>query len=68
MNTPVPESADSIAQSWSPSVRYPTASSLEDLRDYHFPEEKLKRTMMDSSKTPLVLVACGKTRMGMSTD
>jgi nicotinamide mononucleotide adenylyltransferase len=26
---------------------------------YHFPDYRLKRTMKDSSKTPLLLVACG---------
>lgn len=33
------------------------ASSVE--KNYAFPDQRLKRTMHDASKTPLVLVACG---------
>ena len=31
----------------------------EDLANYRFPDSRLKRIMDDSSKTPLLLVACG---------
>lgn len=37
----------------------PTASVPEELAQYKFPDRKLKRVMEDSSKTPLLLVACG---------
>ena len=35
------------------------ANKENGLRDYTFPDDKLKKVMDDPSKTPLVLVACG---------
>lgn len=38
---------------------YVTAPLPNDFEDYHFPINRLKRSLEDPSKTPLVLVACG---------
>ncbi|KAK4695181.1 nicotinamide mononucleotide adenylyltransferase, partial [Lecanoromycetidae sp. Uapishka_2] len=38
---------------------YVTAPLPDDLQDYQFPTNRLKRTLEDPTKTPLVLVACG---------
>ena len=35
------------------------ASAANDMSNYTFPHHRLKRVMNDSSKTPLLLVACG---------
>jgi nicotinamide mononucleotide adenylyltransferase len=35
------------------------ALQAQILPDYSFPDRKLKKTLDDSSKTPLVLIACG---------
>ena len=35
------------------------AMTAEQLGAYNFPQDRLKRVMNDSSKTPLLLVACG---------
>lgn len=37
----------------------PAAMTAEQLEAYSFPQDRLKRVMNDSSKTPLLLVACG---------
>jgi len=37
----------------------PDASIANDMSTYAFPQTRLKRVMNDSSKTPLLLVACG---------
>ena len=37
----------------------PDTSVASDMSDYVFPHHRLKRLMNDSSKTPLLLVACG---------
>ncbi|KAK1767694.1 putative nicotinamide mononucleotide adenylyltransferase [Phialemonium atrogriseum] len=37
----------------------PEEAELIPQEDYRFPYHKLKRTLVDESKTPLVLVACG---------
>ena len=37
----------------------PDASVTSDMSSYTFPHHRLKRIMDDSSKTPLLLVACG---------
>ena len=34
----------------------------QGLNDYHFPDEKIKAVMDDSSKIPLLLVACGRSQ------
>lgn len=34
-------------------------STTSDISNYTFPHHRLKRVMNDSSKTPLLLVACG---------
>lgn len=35
------------------------ASAASDMSNYTLPQHRLKRVMSDSSKTPLLLVACG---------
>lgn len=37
----------------------PAAMTAEQLGAYSFPQDRLKRVMNDSSKIPLLLVACG---------
>lgn len=52
----VPETTQPEAMAESQIPRQPASAALSN---YTFPQHRLKRVMNDSSKTPLLLVACG---------
>ncbi|KAA6412963.1 MAG: nicotinamide mononucleotide adenylyl transferase [Lasallia pustulata] len=56
------EASESDAQTSVPTAQTngpPAAMTAQQLRAYNFPRDRLKPVMADSSKTPLLLVACG---------
>ena len=51
--------ADGVKVASSEGPQRPPSVPPAPSEDYHFPEYRLKRKLVDREKTPLLLVACG---------